>query len=301
MRLVARRPDFLLPFRQKAPTIDRALNTIYSDPGRLFTSEGFWNILTFRGMTYGSLYAKNDLEWFDSYPEWDEYYTASDKFVEVIKKKKKEDKEKQKGKEKPKVVKKKEKEPYFVNMCAYGVSNKRRSIENASLYWAACDCWSDFIENQPNVEEVYKFLTRSRAGRKVFQNIGDLTALLICGDLVEVGILQMPLIEEWAGLIYDVKKGATLGLQCLGLLGETFSKEEVIDAFKSLDTFLFETLSDEDQELMGYNIIMLEHSLCKFTRILPRSDKPIKASRPKKPSKKKAKLMASEEETTDED
>jgi hypothetical protein len=48
---------------------------------------------------------------------------------------------------------------------------------------------------------------------------------------------------------------------------------------------LLATLTDEDHELMGYNIIMLEHSLCKFTGILSKGDKPRKTSSLKKPSK----------------
>jgi hypothetical protein len=277
LRLVAKRPDFLLPFRQKAPTIERALGTIYSDVDHLLTPEGFWNILMFRGITYGSLYAKDDLEWVNSDTEWQKYYKTSKKTL--------------KG----------NKERYFVNVCAYGFNNKWRTMDNASSYWAERHSWTSFIQKQPKVEELYKFLTGKRVRKAIFPNIGGLSALLICGDLVEAGILDMPTIEEWASLIYTVQKGATYGLQCLALLGETFSKEEVIDAFKTLDTFVLETLTDEDCELMGYNIIMLEHSLCKFTRILPKADKPAKTSRPKKPSKKalgkeKLRAMATEED-----
>jgi hypothetical protein len=277
LRLVAKRPDFLLPFRQKAPTIERALGTIYSDVDRLLTPEGLWNVLMFRGITYGSPYAKDDLEWFDSYSEWMEYHDTSNKSIE------------------------KKKERYFVNVCAYGFNNRWQTMDNASPYWTERGCWTSFIQKQPKVEEAFKFLTRSRNRKKVFENIGGLSALSICGDLVELGILEMPSIEEWASLIYTIRKGAMSGLQSLALLGKTFSKVEVIDAFKTLHTFLLATLTDEDRELMGYNIIMLEHSLCKFTGILSKSDEPKKTSSPKKPSKmsgkKKLKVMAMEEET----
>lgn len=262
LRLVANRPDFLLPFRQKAPTMEKALETIYSDVDRLLTPEGLWNILTFRGATYGSLYAEHDLEWFDSCSEWDEYYEASTKSRHD------------------------QKSLYFINICAYGFNNKRRSIDNIPLYWAERHRWTSFIQKQPTVEKMFKFLIQSNGGKKVFGNIGKLTALLVCGDLVELGILEMPSIDEWAGLIYNVRKGATCGLRSLALLDENFTKDEVIQAFKTLDTFLQENLTNEDCGLMGYNIIMLEHALCKFTRILPKSSKPKTASMSKKPSKK---------------
>jgi hypothetical protein len=100
-------------------------------------------------------------------------------------------------------------------------------------------------------------------------------------------ILDMPAIEDWAKLIHHVQKGATMGLQALTLLGEKFTEEEVVDAFTQLHAFLLENLSEEDQELMGYNIVMLEHALCKFTRILTNAEK-AKSTHKKKPHKKRS-------------
>ena len=111
VRMVAKRPDFRLPFRQKAPTMKKALDTIYSDRDRLRTPEGFWNVLTFRGVTYGSPYAEKQLQWFDTYDEWADYYARSKNTV--------------KG----------NKQRYFVDVCAYGFNNKHRKIENIKTYW----------------------------------------------------------------------------------------------------------------------------------------------------------------------
>jgi hypothetical protein len=271
LRMVAKLPDFRLPFRQKAPTMEKALYTIYSDRDRLRTPEGFWNVLTFRGVTYGSLYAKNDLQWFDSYDEWADYYARSNNAV--------------KG----------SKQRYFIDVCAFGFNNKYRNIENIKAYWEERHRWTSFINGNPNVKEMYKFLTQiDKKGddgrKKVFPNIGSLTALLVCGDLIELEILDMPPIEDWAKLIYDVQKGATMGLQSLALLGETFTQEEVIDAFSRLNAFLIQTLSEEDMELMGYNMVMLEHGLCKFTRILTKAEKVNSTHRKKRASGKRRKL-----------
>ena len=251
LRMVAKRPDFRLPFRQKAPTMERALYTIYSDRDRLRTPEGFWNVLTFRGVTYGSPYAKNDLQWFNSYDEWADYYARSNDAVKGNKLR------------------------YFIDVCAYGFNNKHRKIENIKAYWEERHRWTSFIDGNPNVKEMYKFLTQihKKGKKKVFPNIGSLTALLVCGDLIELKILDMPPIEDWAGLIYDVQKGATMGLQSLALLGEAFTQEEVVNAFTRLNAFLIQNLSEEDMELMGYNMVMLEHGLCKFTRILTKAAK----------------------------
>jgi hypothetical protein len=266
LQRIANRPDFLLPFRQKAPTIEQALSTIYAGRDRLLNPEGLWNILMFRGATYGSLYAKCDLLWFDTCEEWTEYYTESKDTLDG------------------------EKTKYFVNISAYGYNNTRRNIDNIPVYWKERKRWTSFIKTDPDVKETYKFLTQTQqtrdGQRKVFPNIGSLTALLICGDLIEMEILDMPAIEDWAELIHDVKKGATMGLQALVLLQEKFTKQEVVDAFTLLHTFLLENLSEEDQELMGYNIVMLEHALCKFTRVLTKAEK-ADSTHKKKPSKKR--------------
>lgn len=278
LRLIANRPDFLLPFRQKAPTIEQALSTIYVVRDRLLRPEGLWNILMFRGVTYGSPYAKYDLQWFDTCEEWTRYFTESEDSVE----------NKSKSKDDPPDTPEDKKMRYFVNISAYGFNNIHRTLENIPVYWEERDRWTSFMKGKPGVKETYRFLTNSKGtGKKIFPNIGSLTALLVCGDLIEMEILDMPAIEDWAKLIHHVQKGATMGLQALTLLGEKFTEEEVVDAFTQLHAFLLENLSEEDQELMGYNIVMLEHALCKFTRILTNAEK-AKSTHKKKPHKKRS-------------
>jgi hypothetical protein len=271
LRMVAKRPDFRLPFRQKAPTMEKALYTIYSEHDRLRSPEGFWNVLTFRGVTYGSPYAEKQLQWFDTYDEWADYYARSNNTV--------------KG----------NKQRYFVDVCAYGFNNKHRKIENIKTYWEERHRWTAFIEGNPDVKQTYRFLTQiHKEGvnlhKKVFPNIGPLTALLVCGDLIELEILDMPPIEDWAKLISDVQKGATTGLQSLALLGNTFTSEEVVDAFTKLNAFLMQNLSEEDMELMGYDMVMLEHGLCKFTRILTKAQKVNSTRQKKRATGKRRKL-----------
>jgi hypothetical protein len=269
MQRIAKRPDFLLPFRQKAPMIEKAMCTIYSDTARLRTPEGLWNILSFRGVLYGSIYATEDLQWFNTYEEWDAYYKTSTKYKSLGQKKKGKDKDAGKNISPDN----KDKEGYFVNICAYGFNNKSRQIENIASYWAECHRWTSFIDVKRSVKEVYDFLNQKIDSQKIFVNIGPLAALLVCGDLIEAGVIAMPTIEDWANLIYDVGKGATKGLQRLGLVGETFTRPDVINAFKKLDNFLDQNISSDDRDLMGYNIVMLEHSLCKFTRVVKDKNK----------------------------
>ena len=229
--------------------IDKAMHTIYSNSERLCTPEGLFNVLMYRGVFYGSLYATNELKWFNSYQEWESFYSSSTR------------------------QKKGNKEAYYVNVNAYGCNNKSRSIVNIVSYWDECYRWPSFLHGNPNIKEVYNFLIMMEDKKKIFKNIGPLTALLVCGDLVESGVLVLPTNEDWASLIYIVEKGGTRGLQRILLLEEKFSQQDVIDAFQMLNAFLVQEISTSDRELMGYNIVMLEHALCKFTRVVKEKKK----------------------------
>ena len=66
--------------------------------------------------------------------------------------------------------------------------------------------WNEMFNKpkKPTVTKVFRWLISNEPDEKtkksttVFNNIGKLTALLICGDLVEAGILPMPSASEWA-------------------------------------------------------------------------------------------------------
>ena len=79
LKKIAGRTDFYLPFRSLAPTILKAKQTILSDCNRLSTHEGIFNLAAFRDVFYGSEFARDTLCWFNSYEEWLEFKTNSNK------------------------------------------------------------------------------------------------------------------------------------------------------------------------------------------------------------------------------
>jgi len=109
--------------------------------------------------------------------------------------------------------------------------------------------------------------TRKKKKSSVFRNIGQLTALLICGDLAEVNILPMPTAKQWGQLIAEVGKGAQAGMAMYGLIQASCSDKDICDAFISLDLALRQELRNDEKETMGYNVIMLEQALCKIKRL----------------------------------
>jgi hypothetical protein len=247
--------DYYLPFRQHAPSLANARQKIYIDVDRFARDDGvgLFNILAFRGVFFGSPFAKsNRYRWFDSLSDWERFRDT----------------------EKEEELKHKDEE-YYVKKNCYGQSQPTRKLSLLPSYWNGRLHWNDMF-NKPDklsLFRVFRWLI-SRVSDKatntssvLFENIGELTALLICGDLVEAGILPMPPAREWADTIARMGKGSTDGMKMCGFIGKDSSRAEFCGAFEMLDQALQTELRADEKEAMGYNLVMLEHALCKIKRM----------------------------------
>jgi len=240
----------LLPFRQLAPSLKNARRVIYADMNQFPGSDGvdFFNVLAFRGVFFGSPFAQsNHYRRFNTYSEWTEF-----KAQEV------------------------KEEKYYVKKNCYGQSQRHRHTDLLKKYWDQRLLWDARFPKptKPSITEVYKWLTKSNTinGKnvKVLKNIGTLTALLICGDLIEADVLSMPLADEWGRLIHSLDMGAKAAMIDLRLTRENASEVELSNAFVSLDLAVRQELNEGEQAAMRYNVVMLEHALCKIKRLISR-------------------------------
>lgn len=254
---VCKNHDYYLPFRQHAPSLSNARHKIYTDIDRLTSDDGvgLFNILAFRGVFFGSPFAQSDrYRWFNSLDDWKHFQDTGKKEAN-----------KHKGEE------------YYVKKNCYGQAQTGRKLSLLSSYWERRGQWKDMFNKPENltVKKVFRWLTsritdeenNSSNSSKLFSNIGSLTSLLICGDLVEAGILPMPSASDWAKSIIKMGKGSKEGMKLCGLVRESCSDEEFCAAFTLLDQALQRELKEEEKKVMGYNIIMLEHALCKIKRL----------------------------------
>lgn len=234
LKKIAGRTDFYLPFRSLAPTILKARQTILSDPNCLSTREGLFNLIAFRGVFYGSQFARDDLRWFNSYEEWQEFKTNSIKD-----------------------------EKYFVNKMAYGQVQKHRQTDNLKKYWENAEKWVKFLDDNPDsdVLALHEFFVVN------FFNIGDLSAMLIIGDLLESGFLPSVDAQVMGKLVAKVGRGAKDGLECLGLIDRYSDEKTIVDAFVELDEHVKDAINQEQKNTMVYSILTLEHGLCKYKRL----------------------------------
>ena len=243
--------DYYLPFRQHAPSLQNARREIYTDVNRLTNQDGigFFNILAFRGVFFGSPFAKSKhFRWFDSLEDWEHFRDNG------------------KG-----IANRHMGEGFYVTKNCYGQSQSGRELSLLLSYWKLRELWKDMFDEtkeSPTVTKVFRWLTSTSKDKKtLFPNIGKLSAMLICADLVEAGILPMPPAKEWADSVAKMAMGSKAGMENCKLVKKKSTREEFCLAFESLDEALRMELTMEEKETMGYNVVMLEHALCKINRI----------------------------------
>lgn len=164
-------------------------------------------------------------------------------------------------------------ESYFCDMAAYGRSNPhQRTVELADAYWEASDStiWTTMISKEVvPFSEGYEFFSSTRPNR--FSQIG-----LLAGYLVYAGVITKATIAEIGDMIYVINKGAVSGLVKLGLMKlspakrgfRKGNKEEYTEAFECVLTYLAQHIPEEKKSRMGFDLIMIEHLLCKFHRAI---------------------------------
>ena len=244
--------DFYLPFRQHAPSLKNARHEIYADLNSQDCKDGvaFFNILAFRGVFFGSPFAKSDhFQWFKSYEHWKAFQKE----------------EKQEALDVCGVE-----EKYYVMKNCYGQSQIKRSTELLEKYWQQRKSWNEIFgqSTPPTVDKVYNWLMSREEGASKFHNIGSLSAFLICGDLIEANLVPMPSSYEVGKFIYKLGMGGKKGMEELDLVNEgDYNGEDFCKAFASLDAYVEKTLGMEEKKAMGYNVVMLEHTLCKIKRL----------------------------------
>jgi hypothetical protein len=169
-------------------------------------------------------------------------------------------------------------DPYFCNIRAYGTPNPNRSIKNADVYYATIieRNWPEFtaLNPRPTFSQMLAWFRPKKAESTLFPNLGPLGALCLVGDMAYAQVCQMPTIMDMADAAVEVNSGAVLGLHDLGLLchplrGEREEKvRAVADAMEVFASKVEESFTAEEREEMGWDVIVMEHSLCKFHRFL---------------------------------
>ncbi|KAI1788729.1 hypothetical protein LXA43DRAFT_628527 [Ganoderma leucocontextum] len=157
----------------------------------------------------------------------------------------------------------------FFNVKCYGTPQPKRRKGNNYVpqYFLQGNEWKQFeVRHRP---APIPFLTCVQwLLDQPLEMVGDLTAYLLAADLSYTGKVMRPTPREVGRAIWTMQGGSLAGLVALGLVAsENAPVQEVTAAFGTLYGRLDARLQGEDKVKMGWDPIMAEHLLCKFTRI----------------------------------
>jgi hypothetical protein len=74
-------------------------------------------------------------------------------------------------------------------------------------------------------------------------------------------------VDEMGAVVWEINKGGVAGLRGAGYFdADRPSSDATVEAFRDVYDYLNAHLTQQEKELMGFDVIMVEHMLCKFSR-----------------------------------
>ncbi|KAI4294438.1 hypothetical protein K525DRAFT_274325 [Schizophyllum commune Loenen D] len=151
----------------------------------------------------------------------------------------------------------------YCNGSAYG-RTRGRSWRHHEDCWKEAQKLADFIQHgRPGTSKPYSFYQLTKFIDKLkIPSCGPLISFLLAGDLYYCGAAPAPTFKEISQLSHA---GAVRGLGKLGL--PHTSNPEAASSMSQLFDAISAELSDKEKSEWGWDALMLEHALCKYTRL----------------------------------
>jgi hypothetical protein len=180
---------------------------------------------------------------------------------------------------------------FFCNTTAYGPHNSGRTVGLADLYGPLMpteNIGSQLALARRGGETSIPFLTFwkwlkgsvKKPKRVRFSNLGPLGSYLLAADYTYTNprLVAPPTLEDLGTAICMMNKGAVAGLEILGLIpkrlrntnGDPLSStpEACIRGLGIVHSVLCSHWTSDVQSEVWFDLIMIEHSLCKFSRAI---------------------------------
>jgi hypothetical protein len=245
-------PDFRLPFREKAPSRlrFRAEDGPYS-PSTIQTNAGLYSAVIYRGITYGSPFSRHPQSpmVFSDFLDWEKQIALFQKSHPLP------------------AVSDNEARRFFCKRNAYGQSIVNRGVENADDFWlkvVQLD-WPSEVSRRMTFRDCLSLISKAD-----FRSMGSLCNYLLVCDLHYAGVCAAPTLSDIAGAIFRIRGGVFAALVTLGLVpaGMKPSVRQIEAVLEALQAHIATAFSQEELDEMGWDLICLEHLLCKFSRAL---------------------------------
>lgn len=234
--------DWLLPARHLSSSFRRVLESDgpYS-PSHLYTKEGFFSALVYRGITHHTEFLHEHPTF---YPSLEAYQSEIQPFLDDD------------GGDTTYVCKKN----------AYGHAVTQRSTANATHYWAVANDaqFYDTLFRQPPAN----FLEVFNEWKGKIVAFGPLTLYQLLADYARAGLLCQPTLDELAEIVRIIHAGAFKALNLLGwsLASDVDSRPDIANALRVVHDRLESAIPLRVRKAVEFGPIFVEHALCKLVR-----------------------------------
>lgn len=164
---------------------------------------------------------------------------------------------------------------HLCSMNAYGrTPNVHRNIEQARPIWEATEPWQVFVKKHQSGpipwKEAFQWVKKTRPEIPQIKAMG-LTGYLFLVDMAYAGIVVPPTVHDVGLQVNTMGRGAYNCLVHFCLVPNTKRRSPArelitITSFTQLFEDVLVALGTEEAERMGYDPVILEHTLCKYMR-----------------------------------
>ncbi|KIY61361.1 hypothetical protein CYLTODRAFT_327312, partial [Cylindrobasidium torrendii FP15055 ss-10] len=230
--------DGRLPFREMAPTRQHMLSdTRFSHATAVDALGVIRSLVINQGLTFNTAKCQDHSPWFASEADWYTFRGSGE------------------GGDKAQ----------YVNKLAYGRTNGRSS-SNFGTLWTQSKALYDELRKQEHGRAPFQYVLGLLRRRCHIKTFGDLTSLLLAEDMVYAGLVAKPTLDEFAIVVGKLRKGAAKALMSLGLVSAKASTQEIAVAFVKVYNSVNNSLTQDEKDLMRFDMFMVEHALCKMQK-----------------------------------
>ncbi|KAJ3515080.1 hypothetical protein NMY22_g14544 [Coprinellus aureogranulatus] len=242
-------PNRFFPFREKAPDLQRARSEGgFYHASAVKTTAGIFSALIWRVISFNTPFARERPM---LYPDSESYLREVASCPDS---------------------------KYVCQPNAYGQHINGNGPHLAKTYWHTLTSgvvrkWEDFVATNPSFDDCLKYF-RTREGRKnVFPGLGNLLSSLLVFDLSYAGICPTPTLKQMSRCIAENKGGSLKELAELNLIPKSWPTRTdelaplVEGALMKVQQYLERRLTSTMQDDICYDIICLEHILCKARKL----------------------------------
>ncbi|KAI0683761.1 hypothetical protein BC835DRAFT_1422990 [Cytidiella melzeri] len=251
--LMYKKPDFLLPLREAAPS--RSIMNNLLDQTFAKTRAGLFSLLVFRYIHFNTeafVQCPDNIRQvqFRSPGEYNDYLQALF----------------QKFSTHPQDSK------FFCNIHALGQPIASRNFNRYTDYWEVANsndiAWPPSRNFAHAMRDIHKYKLGLGEGKKhLLEGAGDLSEYMLLADMHAAGVVDSPTPDVVGRLVASLAKGGVAGLILLGYTAKGAGRFAVQSAFVKFYEDMRSLLSEDQLQRMQWNPITAEHTLCKFSRM----------------------------------